>query len=102
VTAPRLRIDYSGTAAPMGTKVYAQLVDEQRGVVVGNQVDPVPLILDGQRRRARLRMEVPSARVHRGDRYTLQIIPGTSVYFPQRAAGAVRFHSARIEVPVSR
>lgn len=102
VKAPRLRIAYSGTAAPMGTKVYAQLVDERQGVVVGNQVDPVPLILDGQRRRATLRLEVPAARAHRGDRYTLQIIPGTSVYFPQRASGAVRFHSARLGLPISR
>jgi ABC-2 type transport system ATP-binding protein len=102
VKAPLLRVAYSGTAAPARTKVYAQLVDEQRGMVVGNQVDPVPLVLDGQRRRASLRMEVPSARVHRGDRYKLQIIPGTSVYFPQRAAGAVELHSARVSLPVSR
>lgn len=102
VRAPVLRLAYSGTAAPMGTKVYAQIVDEQRNVVVGNQVDPVPLILDGARHRVRVRLEIPSARASRGDRYTLQIIPGTSVYFPQRATGSVRFHSARVEVPISR
>jgi ABC-2 type transport system ATP-binding protein len=100
--APRLRVDYSGNAAPMGTKVYAQLVDEQRNQVVGNQVDPVPLILDGERRRARLRLEIPAARAQRGDEYTLQVIPGTSVYFPQRATGAVRFHDVEVRVPVSR
>ncbi len=102
VTAPRLTIDYSGNAAPTGTKVYAQLVDEQRNQVVGNQVDPVPLVLDGERRRARLRLEIPAARAGRGDEYTLQIVPGTSVYFPQRANGAVRFHDADIRLPISR
>jgi ABC-2 type transport system ATP-binding protein len=102
VTAPRLTIEYSGNAAPTRTKVYAQLVDGQLGQVVGNQVDPVPLVLDGERRSARLRLEIPAARAGRGDEYTLQIIPGTSVYFPQRAAGAVRFHDADIRLPISR
>ena len=47
--APRLGMTYSGTA-PAGdrpTRVFAQLVDPERGVVVGNQVTPVPLVLDG-------------------------------------------------------
>ncbi len=41
-------------------------------------------------------------RAARGDRYVLQVIPGTNVYFPQRSAGLVRFHSLQLKVPVSR
>src|SRR5262245_34362843 len=43
---PQLSLTYSGTGA--GTHVFAQLVDETRGVVVGNQATPIPVTLDGR------------------------------------------------------
>ena len=40
-------LTYSGTG-DRGTHVFAQIVDEARGVVVGNQATPIPVTLDGQ------------------------------------------------------
>src|SRR3954454_12890049 len=45
VGEPQLRLTYSGTG--VGTHVFAQLVDEARGVVAGNQATPIPVTLDG-------------------------------------------------------
>ena len=46
--APKLKLAYSGTAADPDVRVYAQIVDEVSGKVLGNLVTPLPLTLDGQ------------------------------------------------------
>jgi ABC-2 type transport system ATP-binding protein len=102
VGAPRLRMRYSGTAAPEATFVYAQLVDVARNVVVDNQVMPVPLILDGANRGATLPLERIAAHARKGSRYELQLAPGTEVYEPQRSAGTVDFSRISIRLPRAR
>ena len=49
VGAPTLELTYTGTvpAGERPTAVFAQLVDDATGLVLGNQVTPVPLVLDG-------------------------------------------------------
>ena len=47
VGEPRLRLTYSGTGT--ATHVFAQIVDEPRNLVLGNQVTPIPVTLDGAR-----------------------------------------------------
>ena len=44
--APELTLTYSGTGS--SRHVYAQLVDDTTGLVLGNAVTPVPVTLDGQ------------------------------------------------------
>ena len=41
--APQLSLRYAGTSPPgeRPTRVFAQLVDEQTGIVVGNQITPI-------------------------------------------------------------
>jgi ABC-2 type transport system ATP-binding protein len=102
VGAPQLRMSYSGTAVPEATFVYAQLVDLSRNVVVGNQVMPVPLTLDGANRRAALPLERIAAHARKGSRYELQLVPGTEVYEPQRSAGTVDFSRISIRLPRAR
>jgi ABC-2 type transport system ATP-binding protein len=46
VGAPDLTFTYSGIGT--STTVYAQIVDEQTGLVLGNIVTPIPVTLDGQ------------------------------------------------------
>ncbi|WP_445167469.1 alpha/beta hydrolase family protein [Mycolicibacterium sp. Dal123E01] len=55
VGAPTLSFDYQG----LGTSrfVYAQLVDKNSGLVVGNLVTPVPVTLDGRARSVTFNME---------------------------------------------
>ncbi len=53
--APKVTFDYSG----IGTSrhVYAQLVDKNTGLVVGNIVTPIPVTLDGTTRQAEIDLE---------------------------------------------
>jgi ABC-2 type transport system ATP-binding protein len=101
VGAPRLRLTYSGTAAPEAdTYVYAQIVDLTRGVVMGPVVRPIPVTLDGKQHRIARKLEAIAWTVSPGDRYELQLAPSTQVYGPQRSAGLVNFSSVRVSVPL--
>ena len=53
VGAPELEFTYSGTGA--SRHVYAQLVDDTTGLVLGNQVTPIPVTLDGEKHTVRFR-----------------------------------------------
>ena len=48
VGEPRLELTYSGTGSTTDGRVFAQIIDEQRGVALGNQVTPIPVTLDGK------------------------------------------------------
>ena len=98
---PRLRLTYSGTGTPSEGFVYAQLVDEQRNIVVGNQVTPVPITLDGARHTIDLPLEAIAAHAARGNRYRLQLVPSTTVYYPQKIAGSLNVRQARITLPIA-
>ena len=82
---PQLELTYSGTGA--GTHVFAQIVDEARGVVVGNQATPIPVTLDGQPHTITRPLEAIAASAPAGARYTLQIIGGTQLYGPVARSG---------------
>jgi ABC-2 type transport system ATP-binding protein len=94
---PKLTLAYSGTGA--ATHVFAQLVDEARGVVVGNQATPVPLTLDGQPHTISRPLEAIAASAPAGARYTLQLTGGTQLYGPVRGAAAITFSAIRLELP---
>jgi ABC-2 type transport system ATP-binding protein len=96
VGEPRLQLSYSGTGT--ATHVFAQVVDEQRNLVLGNQVTPLPVMLDGAQHTVTRRLEGVAAA---GGRYRLQIIGGSQVYGPVRGLGAITVASARIELPTT-
>ena len=108
--APRLRATYTATgvttygtgvegAAADRTYVYAQIVDNTRHRVVGNQATPIPITLDGEQHEISLPLERIASRSPKAG-YSLQIVPQTSVYDGQRAAGTIDFHSIDITLPV--
>jgi ABC-2 type transport system ATP-binding protein len=101
VGAPRLALTYSGSASQTASHAFAQLVDEERGVVVGNQVTPIPLQLDGEQRKLRLPLEIVASHANPGHRYTLQLIAATQVYGPQRSTGTVSFDRVTIRLPLA-
>ena len=82
------------TAPAPATHVFAQIVDEARGVVVGNQATPIPLTLDGQPHTIARPLEAIAASAPAGAKYTLQLTGGTQLYGPVRGAAAITF-SAR-------
>jgi ABC-2 type transport system ATP-binding protein len=103
VGAPILKLDYTATGvslAPDGkTHIYAQLVDEQRNVVVNNIATPIPISLDGQSHEVEIPLE-RIASLATGAGYTLQLIPQTTLYDAQRATGAVQVANAEITLPL--
>jgi ABC-2 type transport system ATP-binding protein len=87
--APEVELTYRGTAQPASTHVYAQIVDEQRNIVVSNQATPIRVTLDGQRRRVAVRLAPIAAHATPGDDYRLQIVASTTLFYPQTSAGAL-------------
>jgi ABC-2 type transport system ATP-binding protein len=100
VGAPKLTISYSGLGTSSSAPVFAQIVDKQRNLVVGNVVTPVRLVLDGLPHTATFDLEEIAASVAAGSSYELQLVPGTSVYGPQRVAGLVDATSISLTLPV--
>ena len=112
VGAPRLNLTYTATGASLApdgkTHIYAQMIDRSRtnpllpvtNLVVNNQVAPIKIELDGQRHQ----IEVPLERIASeasAQGYELQLIPQSSIYDLQRAAGAVQVESAEVTVPLT-
>ncbi len=114
VGAPVVRLDYRGTAVPARTFLYAQVVDARARRVLGVQVTPIPVVLDGRQRSVTRALEPIAARGSRASDHRLQITPGTTVYGRQGSTGTVRLRveaslplvdatrSARDEPPAAR
>jgi hypothetical protein len=96
---PSLTLSYSGTAANPDGRIYAQIVSDGTGLVLGNQVTPIPVTLDGQSHKLTLPLEAVAADVGSGSTYTLQITDGTDVYFAARSAGLVNLSQISVSVP---
>jgi ABC-2 type transport system ATP-binding protein len=101
VGEPTVDITYFGRANLPETHVYAQIVDEARKIVVGNQATPIHVTLDGQAHiLSTKRLEAIAVNAPVGGRYTLQLVPATNVYAPQRATGSITFVSVQVHLPV--
>ena len=96
VGRPVVKLTYSGTG--VASHVFAQIVDEARNLVLGNQVTPIPVTLDGATHTITRRLEGVAAA---GGRYHLQLIGGSQVYGPARGLGAITFSAARVELPTT-
>ena len=96
---PQLELTYQGTASDSRSYLFAQIVDEQRHLVLGNQVTPIAVTLDGRTRSLTLPLEGVAAAIEPGARYTLQITGGSSVYGPTRSTGLVRLTEVRLSLP---
>jgi ABC-2 type transport system ATP-binding protein len=66
--------------------------------VLGNQVTPIPIKLDGATHTITRWLEGVAAA---GGRYRLQLIGGSQVYGPARGVGAITFSAARISLPTT-
>lgn len=100
VGQPKVKIDYSGTAEPKRTVVYAQVVDRDRNLVLGNQVTPIPLKLDGEERTVKRPLEAIAARADEESSYAVQIVAGSNIYDLQRSSGLVDLARVRAKLPV--
>ncbi|MGB3231339.1 MAG: CocE/NonD family hydrolase [Mycobacterium sp.] len=78
VGAPVLTFSYSG----LGTSrhIYAQLVNEATGLVLGNLVTPVPVTLDGRTHTVTVDLEQIAYTMSPGDTLTLQVVGSATPY----------------------
>lgn len=98
VGAPTLSFSYQG----LGTSrtVYAQLVDDKTGLVLGNNVTPIPVMLDGRERSVTIPMEDIAYSVDADDTLTLQITSSAVNYENFTTAGLINISGIEISLPL--
>lgn len=99
VGAPILRLTYAGKGSAPATRVYAQLVDVRRKLVVGNQATPVALRLDGRVHTLRTSLAVIASSARAGTRYELQLVPASQLWDRQRVSGSVTVRKTALRLP---
>jgi ABC-2 type transport system ATP-binding protein len=101
VGPPTLTLTYSGTVAPgtRPTRVFAQLVDPATGIVVNNQITPIPVTLDGKSHSMTIPLETVSYTAKAGASLELQLVATTVAYITPRLGGTVTFERVRVDVP---
>lgn len=98
--APRVKLVYHGSAVPTRTFLYAQVVDVPHGRVAGDQVTPIPVVLDGRTRTVERPLEMLALRAGPDSDLRLQLTSGTTVYGPQHSVGKVRLQSIQASLPL--
>ena len=101
VGAPTLTLHYSGTS-PGGTsptRVFAQLVDDKSGIVLGNQITPIKVILDGKAHTITLPLEMVAFTATAGAHLTLQLVATTTAYSTPRLGGSINFTKVQVALP---
>jgi len=101
VGAPKLSVTYSGTAVAgtRPTRVFAQLVDPATGIVVNNQITPIPVTLDGKSHTLSIPLETVSYTAKAGISLELQLVASTVAYITPRLGGTVDFSRATVVLP---
>ena len=102
VGAPKLKVTYQGEtpAGDRPTRIFAQLVDPATGLVLGNQITPVPLQLDGAEHTVEVPLEWVSYSPAPGSTLQLQLVPTTVAYATPRLGGQVDLNGIDISLPV--
>lgn len=104
VGAPKLTIAYSGTS-PAGerpTRVFAQLVDPTTNLVLGNQITPIEVTLDGKEHTAKVDLEIVAHHLAAGGTLRLQLVATTVAYGVPRLGGSIDFRQISIELPTTK
>jgi ABC-2 type transport system ATP-binding protein len=104
VGPPTLSMTYSGTVASgtRPTRVFAQLVDPATGIVVNNQITPVPVTLDGRSHSVTIPLETVGYSAKAGSLLELQLVATTVAYITPRLGGTVTFERVRVDVPTAK
>ncbi|WP_431234831.1 CocE/NonD family hydrolase [Mycolicibacterium psychrotolerans] len=97
VGAPHLSFTYSGTGS--GDHLYAQLVDNSTGQVLGNQVTPIKVTLDGTERVADVDLEMVAQTLKPGQKVTLQVFGSSASYRAVGALGSVTVSNVELSLP---
>jgi ABC-2 type transport system ATP-binding protein len=99
VGTPKLKITYKGTSKNKKVRVLAQLVDKRTDTVVGNQITPFALRLNGKKQTVSVPLEAVSFAMRKGQKLTLQIVAQSSAYNTFPKGGKVRFSKIKVSLP---
>ena len=97
VGAPQLSFNYSGTGN--GNHIYAQLVDNSTGQVLGNQVTPILVTLDGTERTVNIPLEMVAQTLKPGQKVTLQLFGSSASYRAVGALGEITVSNIELSLP---
>ena len=89
VGEPTITLTYRGTALPAATCLYAQVVDAAANRVVGNQVTPIPVVLDGLLHTVTRKLELIAVRARPTSDLRVQVVTSTPLYAGQHSVGLV-------------
>ncbi|WP_427118177.1 alpha/beta hydrolase family protein [Pseudarthrobacter scleromae] len=101
---PVLTMTYTGNAlllSPKETHVYAQVIDKDRGTVIGKLATPIPVLLDGQPHVITRPLETLGYTLTPETHLEVQIIAGSGGYAPQSAAGTLAVGQAKVDFPLT-
>jgi ABC-2 type transport system ATP-binding protein len=103
VGTPELSLTYTGTVSPgtKPTRIFAQLVDNTSHLVLGNQITPIDVTLDGQTHTTSVPLEIVSQSMNAQDSLTLQLVASTVAYATPQLGGTVTFDNVQIALPVA-
>jgi ABC-2 type transport system ATP-binding protein len=103
VGAPRVTLTYRGTVAAgtRPTRVFAQLVDPTTGLVLGNQVTPIAVTLDGRPHITSVPLEMVAYTGRAHTSVNLQLVATTVAYAPPRLGGSVHFTHIAVSLPAA-
>lgn len=97
VGTPELTLTYSGTGN--ARHVYAQIVDDKTGLVVGNQVTPIPVVLDGTTQTVTIPLELVAHTLQPGQSVTVQIVTSAVKYLNFYQYGTITVEGMTVELP---
>jgi ABC-2 type transport system ATP-binding protein len=103
VGAPELSLTYRGTSppGPRPTRVFAQLVDEKTGLVLGNQITPIEVALDGHTHTTSLPLEMVAFTGEPHATVELQLVATTVAYARPQLGGSIDFTRIHVSLPVA-
>lgn len=99
VGAPQLTFTYSGTG--ISRDVYAQLVNNTTGLVLGNQVTPIPVTLDGQTHTVSIPLEEVAQTISPGQTVTLQLVASATPFETLQTGGVLNVSNIQLTLPTA-
>jgi ABC-2 type transport system ATP-binding protein len=98
--APQLTFKYQGTAPASDARVLAQILDTNTGKVLGNQITPIPVTLNGRSHSIHLPLEIVTATALPSSHFVLQLVAQSVLYNTHPQGGSIRFSDVRLSVPM--
>lgn len=97
VGAPELTLTYSGNGT--AEHVYAQIVDDQTGLVLGNHATPIPVVLDGESHTVTFSLEQVAHTLKPGQSVTVQVVTSAFKFVNFYSWGAITVDDMSISLP---